>query len=208
MKPMALDLCCGKGGWAKGLLATGWNVIGVDIEKYEGFPDEAQLILCDVRGFFPKIKVDLIVASPPCQEFSKRALPFKVFKNLPPPDTSIWEACVNLAKQLNCPIVIENVCGAQKYMGKAKAHYGSFYLWGDIDFQIPVGKPRKGFVAVKRGKRGTKGMGGEYERPGFRERAAQIGCKAARKEFSANAAVIPMDLARAVGEHFKTSKEQ
>ena len=29
MKPLALDICCGKGGWAKGLIAEGWRVISL-----------------------------------------------------------------------------------------------------------------------------------------------------------------------------------
>ncbi len=28
MKPLAIDLYCGLGGWTDGLLAEGWNVIG------------------------------------------------------------------------------------------------------------------------------------------------------------------------------------
>jgi len=31
MKPLAIDLFCGLGGWAEGLLAEGWDVIGFDI---------------------------------------------------------------------------------------------------------------------------------------------------------------------------------
>lgn len=31
-RPIAFDLFCGLGGWAEGLLATGWRVIGFDVE--------------------------------------------------------------------------------------------------------------------------------------------------------------------------------
>lgn len=31
--PLALDLCCGLGGWAAGLIAAGFDVVGVDIEE-------------------------------------------------------------------------------------------------------------------------------------------------------------------------------
>jgi hypothetical protein len=31
------------------------------------------------------------------------------------------------------PMVVENVKGAQPWVGKAKANYGSFYLWGDVE---------------------------------------------------------------------------
>ena len=31
------------------------------------------------------------------------------------------------------PMVVENVRGAQPWVGRAKANYGSFYLWGDVE---------------------------------------------------------------------------
>lgn len=31
------------------------------------------------------------------------------------------------------PLIVENVRGAQPWVGKAKAKYGSFYLWGDVE---------------------------------------------------------------------------
>lgn len=34
MKPLAIDLFCGLGGWTDGLLAEGYEVIGFDISKY------------------------------------------------------------------------------------------------------------------------------------------------------------------------------
>ena len=36
------------------------------------------------------------------------------------------------------PLVVENVCGAQKWVGKARWHYGSFYLWGDVPALMPM----------------------------------------------------------------------
>lgn len=48
-----------------------------------------------------------------------------------PPDLSIWRACEEIAKITGVPLVIENVRGAQKFMGRARAHFGKQYLWGD-----------------------------------------------------------------------------
>ena len=50
MKPLAIDLFCGLGGWAHGLLAEGWDVIGFDIERheYDGDKYPGQLVLQDV----------------------------------------------------------------------------------------------------------------------------------------------------------------
>ena len=38
------------------------------------------------------------------------------------------------------PLIVENVCGAQKWVGRAKWHYGSFYLWGDVPALMPFTK--------------------------------------------------------------------
>ena len=45
---------------------------------------------------------------------------------------ALFNACFRIAKELGVPIVLENVKGAQPWVGRAKANYGSYYLWGDI----------------------------------------------------------------------------
>lgn len=34
-------------------------------------------------------------------------------------------------------VVVENVRGAQKWVGRAKWHFGGFYLWGDVPALMP-----------------------------------------------------------------------
>jgi site-specific DNA-cytosine methylase len=92
VKPFFVDLFCGLGGWAEGVLSVGADCIGFDIERHDhgtgGYP--AQLVLQDVltlhgsqlRG------AQAILASPPCQDFSYRAMPWKRAKALPPPDAT------------------------------------------------------------------------------------------------------------------------
>ena len=50
MKPLAIDLFCGLGGWAEGFLSEGYDVIGFEIERHDygtgGYP--GQLVLGDV----------------------------------------------------------------------------------------------------------------------------------------------------------------
>lgn len=152
-KPVAIDLCCGLGGWTQGLLAEGWDVIGFDIERHE-YGDKkypAQLILksiLEINGYdLRAVNPSLVVASPPCQEFSYMAMPWSRAKQIrgevPFPEeytgsrtladlTALFDACFQIAKQAGCPIVCENVVGAQAWVGPANAHYGSFYLWGDV----------------------------------------------------------------------------
>lgn len=153
MKPLALDLCCGLGGWARGLIDAGWDVLGIDSNDFGGqYP--GRFLQRDVREFAISVEdsievivsgvsirrgsVGLVVASPPCQEFSYRSMPWKRARTLPPPDTSIWEACVRIAKELKAPLILENVKGAQKYMGRAAWHFGSYYIWGDVPALWPI----------------------------------------------------------------------
>ena len=45
------------------------------------------------------------------------------------------------------PLVVENVRGAQPWVGRAKANFGSYYLWGDVGMvgrRVVAGIPRFG----------------------------------------------------------------
>jgi hypothetical protein len=261
----ALDLCAGKGGWCRGLKAAGWKTIAVDIEDWKN-PWADRFILADIRRFYPSQhnlgKISLVCASPPCQEFSYKSFPFKRCKDAPPPDRSIWLACERIAQELGAPLVLENVQGARKYMGPASAHYGSFYLWGDVPALLPIGRPQKGFGRVKemdnptdhRGgfggtdyqvahpkgetfapRRTRAGFAGEMDRvkPVYRgpqmsnhcdkfkrmagrekyrrihgaEQARHHGSRK-RKEWSAQVAMIPLELAEWIGQCFYPHSEK
>jgi predicted TIM-barrel fold metal-dependent hydrolase len=43
----------------------------------------------------------------------------------------LFDACFRIARQLGVPIVLENVKGAQPWVGRAQAHYGSAYVTVD-----------------------------------------------------------------------------
>lgn len=131
MRPLAVDLCCGLGGWSDGLAEAGFRVIGVDLKRYAGYCHE--MIEADVRSldgarFSGAV---LIVASPPCEEFSRHDMPWTRAKNPPEPDLSIVDACRRIAREASTPLVMENVRGAQKWIGRADWNYRSCYLWGD-----------------------------------------------------------------------------
>ncbi len=148
-RPLAIDLYCGLGGWTEGLLAEGYDVIGFDIERHQ-YGDEkypAQLVLQDVLTLHGSQFRDaaLIVASPPCQAYSYRAMPWKKAKALPPPDNSLFEACFRIQREAceaagrHIPMIVENVRGAQKWVGRSRWNYGSFHLWGDVPALMPTG---------------------------------------------------------------------
>lgn len=152
MKPLAVDLCCGLGGWTNGLLTEGWDVVGFDVERhiYGDHKYPAQLVIQDIltldgRQF--RGKVSLITASPPCQFFSYCAMPWSRAKALAAKvradpallekELALFKACVRIGQEAECPIIIENVRGAQKWVGRARWNYGSFYLWGDVPALMP-----------------------------------------------------------------------
>jgi hypothetical protein len=147
-RPLMVDLYCGLGGWAEGGLAEGYDVVGFDIERHEygahRYP--AHLVIQDVLTLHGSQFRDaaLIVASPPCQAYSYRAMPWKRAKALPPPDNALFEACFRIQREAcaaagrHIPLIIENVRGAQKWVGRARWNYGSFYLWGDVPALMPI----------------------------------------------------------------------
>lgn len=153
MTPICYDLFCGLGGWSEGFLAEGYKCIGFDIEKHDygtgGYP--GTLIVRDVRSIHGSELKDatIIVASPPCQAYSYRAMPWKRAKALPPPDNTLFNECFRIQREASeaaghyIPLIVENVCGAQKWVGRARWHFGSFYLWGDVPALMPCDREIK-----------------------------------------------------------------
>jgi hypothetical protein len=158
VKPLAIDLFCGLGGWAEGFLSEGYDVIGFDIEAR---PYPGQLVLQDVLTLdgWQFRDVDAIVASPPCQKYSYMAMPWKRAKELaawyrefpfgrPRQEelNRLFNACFRIQREASeaagreIPMVVENVKGAQPWVGRAKWHYGSFYLWGDVPALMPFAR--------------------------------------------------------------------
>ncbi len=159
-KPLAIDLFCGLGGWTSALLEEGYDVIGFDIERHEygehHYP--AQLVLQDVRTLHgSQFKgAALIVASPPCQEYSYMAMPWKRAKAKAAAiraDTSgkmladlnrLFDACFRIQKEASIaagrhvPLIVENVRGAQPWVGRSRWAFGSFHLWGDVPALMPM----------------------------------------------------------------------
>ena len=160
MRPLAIDLFCGLGGWTEGLLAEGYEVIGFDIEQhvYGEHRYPAQLVVQDVLTIHgSQLKsAALIVASPPCQEYSYMAMPWSKAKALAADYrsgtrdvkqlTALFDACFRIQREAcqaagrHIPLVVENVKGAQPWVGRARWAYGSFFLWGDVPALMPIQK--------------------------------------------------------------------
>lgn len=160
MTPTAIDLFCGLGGWTEGLLAEDYRVVGFDIEEhvYGEHRYPGKLILADVLTLHGSMfaRADLIVASPPCQEYSYMAMPWKRAKAKAAAIradttgaelarlTQLFSACFRIQREASeaaghhIPMVVENVRGAQPWVGKAQGNFGSFYLWGDVPALMPI----------------------------------------------------------------------
>jgi hypothetical protein len=152
LKPLAIDLFCGLGGWTEGLLAEGYDVVGFDIEQHEygehRYP--AQLVIQDVLTLHGSQFRDasLIVASPPCQEYSYMAMPWTKAKErarqyrageLDVKDlTALFDAAVRIGQEAGVPTVIENVRGAIPWIGRSRWNFGSYHLWGDVPALMPM----------------------------------------------------------------------
>jgi hypothetical protein len=187
-KPLAIDLCCGLGGWTDGLLSEGWRVRGYDIEEHvygdERYP--AELVIRNVLEMHGSeiADADLIVASPPCTEYSYMAMPWSRAKQIaralrgedefPEPYrgsrtiadlNAIFDACFRLQREASeaagrhIPMIVENVRGAEPWVGRAGWNFGSFYLWGDV----PALMPRPARDAAKVPSFRFDGSGGSFQ---------------------------------------------
>ncbi len=239
-KPLMIELFSGLHGWGEGAVAEGYRCVGFDIvdmckEIGHPKPEGCQLVLQDVTTIHGSQFKDaaLIVASPPCQAYSYRAMPWKRAKALPPPDNTLFDACFRIQSEASeaagrhIPMVVENVRGAQKWVGRARWNFGSFYLWGDVPALMPAGRVQKttghpnkrdGHGHTRHltnpGEHGIKqpGIGGVRENgkgdAWFQDGAARYGSKSpARKAASAMIAKIPLTLSRHIARCWKPNGE-
>lgn len=169
-RPLAIDLFCGLRGWAEGFLAEGYDVVGFDNGHTAPYAHGArypgQLVIQDVLTLHGSQFRDaaVIVASPPCQNYSYLAMPWsrssdpnnsKAAKALrrkwetEGPDNRLFDACFRIQREAigaagrYIPLIVENVRGAQPWVGRSAWNYGSFHLWGDVPGLMPIGVARK-----------------------------------------------------------------
>ncbi len=125
-------------------MAEGYNVVGFDNERhiYGDHAYPAQLVIQDVLTLHGSQfkNAALIVASPPCQEYSYMAMPWSIAKQKAKEYadgtrdvkqlTALFDACFRIQAEASeaaghyIPMVVENVRGAQKWVGRSRYHFG------------------------------------------------------------------------------------
>lgn len=123
-----LDLYCGLGGWSYGFVKNGISTTGYDIldfsKDYPGKFIKADLLKTDIKGHY-----DVIVASPPCTDFSKSSFP-KTWKSVIryPPDIEMAKKLFNRVYEIVDMVkpdyyIIEKCKGVAKIYGGCKNTY-------------------------------------------------------------------------------------
>lgn len=205
-----LDLFCGRWGWSRAFAARGWQCIGVDLSQPEEIPEGCGFIRADVlelrgshRGILfdgRPLYADFIVASSPCEEFSKYGLRcFYPDRPYPSLGIKLFNHTRELCWNSGIPWVMENVRAAQEFVGRSSHNCGPFYLWGTA---VPTLMPQ----GIQKGMRlGKSGYTGEAQKEWRRKlsnpsRDSWSGSES-RSEATAKIAQIPPELANCVADY-------
>ena len=132
-----LDLFCGVGGWSKAFAECGHNCTGVDITNL-GYP--YRFIKADLFDWIPDQHYDVVLASPPCTNFSKTVMNWTGKTNEMKGLNLIWKT-YSLIQEIKPKYwIIENVKGLSEFLDKPTdiIAYGrnknkkKAYLWSNI----------------------------------------------------------------------------
>ncbi len=141
-----LDLFCGMGGWSIGFHREGFDCVGIDIADV-GYP--YRFYQQDIRDYHynGETKPDIVVASPPCTEFSQLLFLSVAKGQRHPGDPEKGMELVREAKRVIDEAqprwwLIENVNGSiphiSKLLGKPKMIKRPYILWGEFpQFLMP-----------------------------------------------------------------------
>ena len=135
MRYMA-DLFCGRLGWSRAFLERGWKCIGIDLITPPCIPDRFTFHQTDVLNLDADWcgQFDFVCASSPCEDFSKTCKGGMAcfYPDAPYPSLAIklFNHTREILEKSGVPYVMENVRGAEQWVGNAKHHCGPFYLWG------------------------------------------------------------------------------
>lgn len=133
-----LDLCCGLGGWSIGFYRAGFDCTGVDILDI-GYP--YKLVKMDLKDYHPNEAFDVVVASPPCTEFSTMVRLAVSRSQRKPADPAkgleLVKESIRIIQEVNPKFwVLENVQGSlqhiQPLLGPPEVIIKPWYLWGKL----------------------------------------------------------------------------
>jgi len=158
-----LDLFCGRWGWSKAFAKRGWECVGIDLVEPPEIPEGCTFIQANIltieNGFYYDVdgelkelgKFDFICASPPCEQFSVHGMKhFHPNPKYPELGIKLFEHTRRICEESGLPYVMENVRAAQQFVGNAKTHCGSFYLWGSGVPLLMSQGIRKGATQMRR----------------------------------------------------------
>ena len=216
---------------AEGYDAIGFDI---ERHVYGGNKYPAQLVLQDVLTLHGSQFKDaaLIVASPPCQRYSWMAMPWskakekaRWYRDHEKDDdpqgphaadrqrelNALFDACFRIQREAIeaaghfIPLVVENVRGACPWVGRSRASFGSYHLWGDVPPLLPY---PSGFGHGQK----HAGSGALYFDPkiptpdkmfGMRGPSSFWSSSPQRRYWSAKIAKIPLELAQHIARTFK-----
>jgi site-specific DNA-cytosine methylase len=177
-------------------------VIGFDVVQPKSFPAGALFVQQDIRtltGVPWRGVVSLVVASPPCTEFSQMWNMARHRQPEPDRGMDLVRHCFRIGRESSAAFVLENVRGARAFIepefGRAAWHVGSYYFWGDGPVLRPQGRFFKGIWNTRKDKNGL-------ERWGRDNRAATYVRDPAER------ARIPIEIARAVGAQLHDARQR
>lgn len=138
------DLCSGLGGWSEAFVQAGWVVIRIEVNPALEYVPFTRI--WDVKEWVDWIDdlphPDLVVASPPCTEFS--TADWRKDRETLKPDMSIVRACLDIIDYIKPDYwILENVKGACRYFIPIIGHHRQaignrqspqFYLWGNFPY--------------------------------------------------------------------------
>ena len=136
-----LDLFCGRGGWSKAFHEAGCECTGIDIKNI-GYPTGKRynFIQEDLFDWIPDKYYDIILASPPCNHFSKVNQNWNGKNNNTKGLDLVWRTYALIQELRPKYWVIENVKGLSEFIdkpddivryGKTASHKEA-YLWSNI----------------------------------------------------------------------------